>query len=88
MLCCTWFKPANPLSSSKDNDLWSEDETSPNDGKGPIPARQICSKDLLVGIGRRACVHVVEAQPCKWDGMDEGCQHPGQELEGGELGRA
>ena len=82
MLCCTWFKPANPTSSSKDNALWNEDKSGDHGGKDPIPAGQVCPKGLLVGIGFCTCVHVAEVQPCKWGGMDEGCQHPGQELTG------
>ena len=83
---CTWIKPANPASSSKDNELWSEDETGDHNGKNPIPTRQIRSKDLLAGIGFSACVQVAEAQPCNWGGVDEGCQHPGQKLKAGDLG--
>ena len=81
------IKPANPYNSTKDNDLWNEDKTPDQGAQDPMPAGQILSKDLFVGIGVCAFVHVAVVEPCKWDGMDEGRQNPGQELEGRELQR-
>ena len=79
--------PANPCLGTEDNDLWNKDETADHGAQDPMPAGQILSKDLFVGIGVCAFVHVAIVEPCKWNGMDEGCQSPGQELEGRELGR-
>ena len=31
-------------------------------------------------------VRVAEEEEGRWEGVDEGCQHPGQELEGRQLG--
>ena len=55
--------------------MWTENE-SPNNQ--PMPIGQI--SDPLLGPGipgsREGCLS------CMWEGVDEDCQHPGQELEG------
>ena len=81
------IKPANPYNSTKNNDLWNEDKTPNQGAQDPMPAGQILSKDLFVGIGVCAFVDVAVVEPGKWDGMDEGRQNPGQELKGRELRR-
>ena len=60
--------------------MWSENESPNNHPKGPI--------DHLLAPGKGVCplCHVAEEEVCRWEGVNEDCQHPGHELEGRQLG--
>ena len=70
----------NSYNGSKDDKLWSENESPNNHPKGPI--------DRLKVPGKGVCplCHVAEEEECRWKGVNEDCRHPGQELEGRQLG--
>ena len=66
--------------------MWSENETPNNQ---PMPKGQIGPKGPLQGPGKSGwmdgCCHVAVEEVCRWEGVDEDCQHPGQEIEGRQL---
>ena len=79
-----WIKPANSYNGSEDEKLWSENESRKNATNHPMPTGQISPKGPLKGPGKGGCplCQVADVEVCKWEEVDEGCQHPGQELEG------
>ena len=52
-----------------------------------MPKRQVSPKGPLLGPGKGVCprCHVAVEEVCRWEGVDEDCQHPGQEIEGRQL---
>ena len=77
----------NGSEDDKEDKLWSENETPNNQ---PMPKGQISPKGPLKGPGKSGwmdgCCHVAVEEVCRWEGVDEDCQHPGQEIEGSQLG--
>ena len=87
LFCCVLIIPANSYSRSKDNNLWSEDESPDDAANNPIPAGEIWPKaPFVVRIGVPIpSRHKAVVEICRRNGVEECCQNPGQELEGRQL---